>query len=75
MIDLLSEPPPDGFNMARYCLGAGAPRDPGKTALILAADADAARPPSTSPSPNSTVAVRSVAAGSRGAASGRASGW
>jgi acyl-coenzyme A synthetase/AMP-(fatty) acid ligase len=35
------EPPPARFNMARYCLGAGPPRDPGKTGLILVADVDA----------------------------------
>jgi acyl-coenzyme A synthetase/AMP-(fatty) acid ligase len=33
-------PPPARFNMAAYCLAPGAPRDPGKTGLILAADAE-----------------------------------
>jgi len=36
-----AEPPPPRFNMAAYCLGAGGPRDPDKTGLILVHDADA----------------------------------
>ncbi|MGF1454987.1 MAG: class I adenylate-forming enzyme family protein [Alphaproteobacteria bacterium] len=35
------DPVPARFNLARYCLGPGAPRDPDKTALIVVGDADA----------------------------------
>lgn len=35
------EPPPARFNIARYCLASGGPRDPAKTALLLVNDADA----------------------------------
>jgi acyl-coenzyme A synthetase/AMP-(fatty) acid ligase len=35
------EPAPARFNLARYCLGAGPPRDPGKIGLVLVADAGA----------------------------------
>ncbi len=41
MRDETPDPPPPRFNMARYCLGPGGPRDPDKTGLILVHDADA----------------------------------
>jgi acyl-coenzyme A synthetase/AMP-(fatty) acid ligase len=55
-------PPPDRFNMAAWCLAPGGPRDPGKTGLVLAADA-AARDAARFTFAELDAAVRGVAAG------------
>ena len=57
------EPPPARFNIARYCLGAGGPRDPAKTALVLVDDADAPDQAERWSFAELDVAVRRVAAG------------
>ena len=57
------DPPPARLNMARYCLGAGSPRDPGKTGLILVADADAPDKAERWTFAALDAAVRRVAAG------------
>ncbi len=41
---LQPDPVPPQFNLARYCLASGAPRKPGKPALIVVSDTDAAEP-------------------------------
>jgi acyl-coenzyme A synthetase/AMP-(fatty) acid ligase len=60
--DLPAGPAPAVFNMAAYCLAPGGPRDPGKTGLILAADAEA-RDAERFTFAELDAAVRSVAAG------------
>lgn len=58
----MAEPPPR-FNMARYCLGAGGPRAPDKTGLILVADADAPEQAERFTFAELDTAVRGVAGG------------
>jgi acyl-coenzyme A synthetase/AMP-(fatty) acid ligase len=58
-----TRPPPARFNMARYCLGVGPPRDSDKTGLILVHDADAPEATERFTFAALDAAVRGVAAG------------